>query len=190
MTTAPAASLSDFGPVDERLRRVHARMPSFALEPTRLARMTSLLQKVLREAMNAPLKKYALVDSSYTVLAILYGTPGETSTASKLGEACHEKPANLTRVCDELVARGLIARSPKPGDRRAVMISLTRAGAALIEQAIPDVSNTIAAAYSAISAAELRQLADLNLRLIDSLQAMSVDAEGTPVPGQAFTSSI
>jgi MarR family transcriptional repressor of emrRAB len=165
--------MDDFGPIDERLQRVHARMPTFALEPARLARMTALLQKVLREAMNAALKKYDLVDSGYTVLAILYGTPDETSTASKLGEACHEKPANLTRVCDDLAARGLIARNPKAGDRRAVMISLTASGADLIRQAIPDVSNTIAAAYSTISTAEMRQMAELNLRLIDSLKTMA-----------------
>jgi len=165
--------MDDFGPIDERLQRVKTRMPDFALEPTRLARMTNLLQKVLREAMNGALKKYGLVDSSYTVLAVLYGSAGESSTASSLGEACYEKPANLTRVCDDLMARGLIGRSPKPGDRRVVLISLTPLGIALVKQAIPDVSNTIAAAYADISAPELRVLTDLNLRLLATLKAMS-----------------
>ncbi|WP_026354926.1 MarR family winged helix-turn-helix transcriptional regulator [Massilia niastensis] len=163
--------MSNFGPTDERLRRVQARMPGFAVEPMRVARMIFLLHKTLRDEMNSVLRKYDLADSSYIVLAILYGSIDETSTASALSEACHEKPANLTRVCDELAGRGLIERNPKLGDRRAVMISLTDSGRALIEQALPDVSERVVAACTSVSAAELRQLADLHLRLLEGLNS-------------------
>jgi MarR family transcriptional repressor of emrRAB len=130
--------MSSFAPTDKRLQTIHARMPEFPLEPMRLVRMTHHLQKILRDKINAALKPHELVDTSYMVLAVLYGSTDETASASELGEACHEKPANLTRVCDDLEAQGLIARGAKPGDRRSVMISLTeprprrhRAGAAV-----------------------------------------------------------
>lgn len=159
-----------FGATDERLRRVQARMPAFALDPMRLVRMTALLQKKLRDATNAALKEHGLADTGYTVLAILYGSVDETASATTLGDACQEKPANLTRLCDELCARGLVARGAKPGDRRAVLISLTDAGRALIEQVLPQVSNQVAAAYEGFSAAELQQLVALNLRLLGRLE--------------------
>ena len=161
--------MSDFGPTDQRLQRVQARIPGFAVDAMRLVRMTNHLQKTFRDRTNALLKRFDLSDSSYTVLAILYGSADESSSASELSEACHEKPANLTRVCDELAARGLIERRPKPGDRRAVVISLSDAGRTLIEQAIPEVSNMAGAATADFDPSELRQLSSLYARLLANL---------------------
>jgi MarR family transcriptional repressor of emrRAB len=160
--------MSGFAPTDKRLQTIHARMAAFPLEPMRLVRMTHHLQKILRDKTNAALKPHDLVEASYMVL---YGTPDETSTASELGEACHEKPANLTRVCDDLEARGLILRGAKPGDRRSVMISLTERGRAVIEQALPAVSGQVAAAYQDFSEAEMRQLSDMFARLLRNLNS-------------------
>jgi MarR family transcriptional repressor of emrRAB len=161
--------MSDFGPTEKRLRRVQARMPGFPFEEMLLVRMSYHLQKTLRDRTNAILKKYELGDTHYLVLAILYGSPEETSTATELSEACNEKPANLTRVCDELAAKGLIKRSPKPGDRRAVMISLSEQGAALIERILPEVSADISSVYADFTPAELDQLTTLTARVLQNL---------------------
>lgn len=161
--------MSDFGPTDQRLCRVKARMPGFPVDAMRLVRMTNHLHKTIRDRTNALLKKHDLSDSSYTVLAILYGSVDESASASELSEACHEKPANLTRVCDELVARGLIERRPKPGDRRAVVLTLSERGRALAEQAIPQVSNMVAEACGDFEPGELQQLSRLYARLLANL---------------------
>jgi MarR family transcriptional repressor of emrRAB len=134
-----------------------------------LVRMAHHLQKTLRDRSNAALKKYDLGDTHYLVLAILYGSADETSTATELSEACNEKPANLTRVCDELAAKGLVARGPKPGDRRAVMISLSAQGRALIERILPEVSADTTAVYADFTASELAQFASLTARVLRNL---------------------
>jgi MarR family transcriptional repressor of emrRAB len=87
---------------------------------------------------------------------ILYGSVDETATASGLAEACHEKPANTTRTCDELAARGLIERRPKQG--RTV-----------IPQAMPEVSGLFPEAFGSLAPAELQQMADLYARVLDKL---------------------
>jgi MarR family transcriptional repressor of emrRAB len=161
--------MSDFGPTEKRLRRVQARVPGFPFEEMLLVRMAYHLQKALRDRSNAVLKKYELGDTHYHVLAILYGSADETSTATALSEACNEKPANLTRVCDELAAKGLIERGPKPGDRRAVMISLSAQGRALIERILPEVSADITSVYADFSPAELDLLATLTGRVLRHL---------------------
>lgn len=163
--------MSDFDPTDERLGRIASRMPGFPLETMRLVRLTFHLQKGLRDRTNAMLKKYDLVDASHTVLAILYGSPDETSSASRLSKECHEKPANLTRVCDELAARGLVARKPAPGDRRGVMISLTEAGRALIEEVLPAVCAQVSAPYAVFTDAELRQLVDAGTKVLRGMNS-------------------
>jgi MarR family transcriptional repressor of emrRAB len=161
--------MSDFDPTEQRLRRIQARLPGFPFKEMLLVRMAHHLQKSLRDRSNAALKKYALGDTHYLVLAILYGSADETSTATDLSEACNEKPANLTRVCDELAAKGLIARGPKPGDRRAVMISLSEQGRALIERILPEVSADITSVYADFTPAELNQLATLTARVLRNL---------------------
>ena len=161
--------MSDVGPTEERLRRIEARAPGFPVDAMLLVRMTHHLQKILRDKSNAALKPHALGDTHYHVLAILYGSADETSTATDLSEACNEKPANLTRVCDELAAKGLIERRPKPGDRRAVIIALTDAGRSLIARILPEVSREVTSVYGGLTPAELEQLANLTRRVLRTL---------------------
>jgi MarR family transcriptional repressor of emrRAB len=44
--------MSDFGPTEERLRRIEARVPGYPFEQMRLGRMTHHLQKTLRDGTN------------------------------------------------------------------------------------------------------------------------------------------
>lgn len=158
--------MSGFAATNKRLQTIDTRLPGFPLEAMRLIRMTYHLQKALRDKTNVALKPFDLTDPAYMVLAVLYGSPGETSNASDLSEACHEKPANLTRVCDELKARGLICRGEKAGDRRAVMISLTDTGRGLIEKALPQVAGTVASVYTSLDKKEMAQFAALYDRVL------------------------
>lgn len=161
--------MSGFASTNKRLHTIESRIPGFPLEPMRLVRLTYHLQKSLRDKANAALKGHALADASYMVLAVLYGSDDETASASELGEACFEKPANLTRVCDDLQSRGLIERGERPGDRRAVMLTLTAAGRALIEQALPDVYADFERACAGFSKTEMRQFAALSERFLTAL---------------------
>jgi DNA-binding MarR family transcriptional regulator len=45
-------------------------------------------------------------------------------------------PSTVTRLCDRLVARGLVARHPGATDRRAVWIGLTATGQELVGQVV------------------------------------------------------
>ncbi|HEY0585155.1 MAG TPA: MarR family transcriptional regulator, partial [Pseudoduganella sp.] len=135
----------------------------------RLLRMTYHVQKRMKDLANSVLRKYDLVDASYMVLAVLYGSENETSTASNLGEACMEKPANLTRVCNDLEAQGLITRGNRPGDRRCVMITLTDAGRNLIEQVMPEVWSRTTRAYDGYNGDDIRVQEQLFKRQLANL---------------------
>ncbi|NRR33815.1 MarR family transcriptional regulator [Oxalobacteraceae bacterium] len=163
--------MSSFEATKKRLKNIHARMPEFPEDLMRLMRMTYHIQKRMKDLTNAALRKYDLVDASYMVLAVLYGSDDETSTASTLGEACMEKPANLTRVCNDLESQGLIARGNRPGDRRCVMISLTDTGRALISQVLPEVCACTARAYEGYSAEDVKQLEQLFKRQLENFDA-------------------
>ncbi|TWI65231.1 MarR family transcriptional repressor of emrRAB [Pseudoduganella lurida] len=161
--------MSSFDATNQRLQNIHTRIPDFPEDLMRLVRMTYHVQKRMKDLSNAVLRKYDLVDASYMVLAVLYGSENETSTASTLGEACMEKPANLTRVCNDLESQGLVSRGNRPGDRRCVMISLTDTGRKLIEQVMPEVWTRTTRAYDGFTAEELKLQEKLLARQLDNL---------------------
>ena len=161
--------MSPFEATNKRLQTISTRIPGFPLEQMRLLRMTSYIQRHIKDLTNAALRKHDLVEASYMVLAVLYGSEGETSSASALGQASHEKPANLTRVCNDLEERGLIHRGSRPGDRRSVMITLTDAGRALAATVLPDVYQNVTHAFDGFEGAELQLLEGLFRRQLDNL---------------------
>ncbi|TDW83491.1 DNA-binding MarR family transcriptional regulator [Kribbella sp. VKM Ac-2566] len=54
---------------------------------------------------------------------------GRPRTVSEIGVAAGVRPTTLTGVLDRLADKGLLTRATRTGDRRAVEISLTAAGA-------------------------------------------------------------
>ena len=161
--------MSSFDATNKRLKNIHTRIPEFPEDLVRLLRMTYHVQKRMKDLANSVLRKYDLVDASYMVLAVLYGSENETSTASNLGEACMEKPANLTRVCNDLEAQGLITRGNRPGDRRCVMITLTDADRNLIEQVMPEVWSRTTRAYDGYNGDDIRVQEQLFKRQLANL---------------------
>ncbi len=86
-------------------------------------------------------------------------------TQAALGRKVLSSPGNMTDVIDKLAARGLVRRGRAPGDRRAVRVSLTEAGQALIGGLFPDHAAAMARAMRALSASELETLGGLLRRL-------------------------
>ena len=55
------------------------------------------------------------------------------STQVHLAEAVEVTPRNITSLVDALVATGFVHRMPHPDDRRAVLVTLTERGMAVME---------------------------------------------------------
>ena len=107
-----------------------------------------------------------LTFSQYNTLKKLAtGTAGVTD----LARAAEVNPGAMTRLLDRLVAKGLVARSADPADRRAINIHLTDAGL-LIWQDINKCGERVRErAMAGMSAAEREQLTRLLERARDNL---------------------
>jgi DNA-binding MarR family transcriptional regulator len=79
-------------------------------------------------------------------------------TASKLGSAMGSKPSSVTSILDRLEGRGLVVRGPRPGDRRAVNVSLTGAGRTVAQQVSRAVREVERHALRGLSAAQVTAL--------------------------------
>jgi DNA-binding MarR family transcriptional regulator len=78
------------------------------------------------QVLGTELAELGLSASELNVLANL--ADGRGRAVSELGTAAGVRPTTLTGVLDRLEQKGQITRTPRPGDRRAVEISLTPAG--------------------------------------------------------------
>ncbi|MDR3415040.1 MAG: MarR family transcriptional regulator [Nevskia sp.] len=160
-----------FAEVERYIEVTRQRLPGYPHERVKLARLVTHVQKRQSDLSNAVLKRHGLNYVKYTALMMMYGTPGRTLTPSTLSEGTGEKPANITRICDELLQQGLIERHPSAEDRRRVDLHLTREGERLIEKLQPELWQVWDEIYGCFNAAELRQLTRLLRKPLARLDA-------------------
>lgn len=86
-------------------------------------------------------------------------------TQRELGRKVLTSAGNMTDVVDKLERRGLVQRTRKPGDRRAVQVELTPTGHDAIATLFPHHAEDIAQAMGGLSPAELRTLGALLRKL-------------------------
>ncbi len=77
-----------------------------------------------------PLEKMGILD--ITVLCLVRGH--EQVSIKEITETLCLAKSTMTSICKRLEAQGLIARSVSPQDRRSALLTLTTAGAAVIER--------------------------------------------------------
>jgi DNA-binding MarR family transcriptional regulator len=88
----------------------------------------------------------------------------EPLTMRALAEKLKADPPYVTLIVDDLEERGLVERRPHPDDRRAKLVSLTRAGRAAVTKA-EKILDAPPAALAALPADDLAAL----VRILDRL---------------------
>jgi MarR family transcriptional regulator, multiple antibiotic resistance protein MarR len=86
----------------------------------------------LIDALDLELSKFDISAPQLFVLASVANK--QAASASTLCKSISYDPGAMTRMIDRLEQKGLIRRSPNPGDRRATNLDLTSAGKALYPQ--------------------------------------------------------
>jgi DNA-binding MarR family transcriptional regulator len=90
---------------------------------------------------------------------------------------CHDSGA-LTRVIDQLEARGWLTRSRSSADRRAIELHLTPAGSRRIEKVVPLVVELLNQGLQDFQHAEIDELIRLLHKLIASLERRAGEGQG------------
>jgi DNA-binding MarR family transcriptional regulator len=94
------------------------------------AMLVPRLDRELQDAHGLPL-------TWYDVLLELNGAPERRLTMGQLGSVAAVSRTRVSRVVDELVRAGLVAREPNPDDGRSAFAVLTPAGRAALRKAAP-----------------------------------------------------
>jgi len=99
-------------------------------------------------------------------VALMYLREGLVISASVLCAQLRHDSGALTRIIDQLEARGLVQRERSRTDRRSVLLQLTEAGRTTVEGMIPEVVEQLNSALGDFSAEELAELMRLLTKLI------------------------
>ena len=94
------------------------------------AALVPRLDRELQETHGLPL-------TWYDVLLELNTAPGRRLTMGELGSVAAVSRTRVSRVVDELVRAGFVAREPNPDDGRSAYAALTPAGRAALQKAAP-----------------------------------------------------
>lgn len=113
--------------------------------------------------LTARLERHGLTPMQFAVLARLR----ERSPVSQnlLGRLVAMEPANIREMVMRLKKRGLIRAERDRADRRLILLSLTEAGAGLMERMIPLSLESTAATLRSLNARESELLRDLLRRI-------------------------
>lgn len=82
-------------------------------------------------------KPFGITPQQYNVLRILRGKHPESVNPSEIKEVMLDKNPDITRLCDRLLAMGLIGRSIDNDNRRKMNIVITEQGLHMLSQIQP-----------------------------------------------------
>ena len=97
-----------------------------------LVELSRLLVSVAYRSLEATEQAVPLPQFRALTVLARYGP----CTAGGLAEALDQVGSTVTRMCDRLVAAGLVTRQNRPDNRREVEIDVTKAGRRLVEQVL------------------------------------------------------
>jgi DNA-binding MarR family transcriptional regulator len=148
--------------VDRLLADWRRERPGADLSPMEVFSRVSRLSRLLDRARNDAFADHDIAAWEFDVLAALRraGDPYQLSPGKLLRETMVTSGTMTNRV-DRLVARGLVSRSPDPGDRRGVLVRLTEAGKQVVDGALESLLAHELELLRALDAEQRRHLSDL-----------------------------
>lgn len=140
----------------------------------RIARVS----KILGERLDASCARHGLTRSQFEAMAVLRRRHPVPLSAQDLMDASFLTSGSVTAMLRQLVAMGLVTRSPDPVDGRRIQVSLTPRGITVIEAAVRERLQDNAALARLLPETSRAQL---NTRMRDFLSALE-SLDGDPAP--------
>ena len=155
-------SLPQIQNVEAGIQRIASRIPGTSVEHSLTFRVATLLGRELSARMDEFLASTGLSEIEFRALISVFSHGADAAYPGELCVTLSQSPANMTRVSDALVERGLITRAPSDQDRRRMQLRITPAGEDLVRQMLPRMAEFTRELFRDFSPDELaRFLSDL-----------------------------
>jgi DNA-binding MarR family transcriptional regulator len=156
--------------VDQILAQWGRERPDLDCSPMGIIGRITQLQREVYLAQRATFARHGLDAPSFDVLAALRraGAPYQLTPTALMRSALVTSGA-ITQRLDRLEEKGLITRERSEADGRAVVVTLSPAGRAALDAALPDHLETERALLEGLTDEDLEVLAGLLRRLLVAL---------------------
>ena len=167
------------------IERIKARGLPTDVDHAILFRSLLMAGRALQALSDGAMGSSGLSEAEFRVLMQLYSQPGGLGSPGELCSGVWQSPANMTRITDQLVARGLISREPSDQDRRRMVLAVTPAGDALVRSFVPRAFEPIREVFKPFSVQQRAQLQSLVTQLLQSLDQLDARAPTAPTDSGA-----
>lgn len=135
----------------------------------------SLIHQVGRELSTAVERRLAEFDVTAQQAALLLHAAEAGTSPNRLAARLGTDTAGMTRLLDRLEGKGLLRREKHPGDRRSVVIVLTKQGRALVPRLAPAFGGISRQLLDGFSEPEIRRLTAMLRRMLENLRPADVE---------------
>ena len=161
---------------EARLSEMARRHPEMPQQKVMLVRFAIFLQRRLEDHLAHVLAKQGLSHSGWSLLLLIHSAPTRAINPSAASEALRQSRPHMTRITDELVARGWVERVQDCTDRRAVVVRLTEAGERGVNELLPAMWGEYEGLLAGFSPEETAQLAGLLRKWLVDLETAGAGA--------------
>lgn len=163
--------LAQLEKVENNIRKLARSMPELPVTESLIMRAAMILGRDVNALLDRLLKPAGLVEGEFRLLMSLLAHGGNAS-AGDLCAALAQSPANLTRLADSLVERGLLSRDPDEADRRRMLLTLLPEGDRLLQELLPGVCREVTALFAGFSKTEKQRMLDSFKQLLGGIDAL------------------
>src|SRR6202035_3306332 len=129
--------LSQFELMEANLQNLKQRMPDLPVSGILLCRLLLHIGREMAARFEQQLRPYGLAEAEFRVLTTLFSQPDGVAHPSDLCVRASQSPANMSRISDALVERGLITRVSSVHDRRRIELRITEEGEKFVRELLP-----------------------------------------------------
>jgi DNA-binding MarR family transcriptional regulator len=147
----------------------HYRPDSFHLRDS-IGYLMKRSQRLMQERIEGLFEQQGFTLQQWVVL--MYLRDGLAVTISDICRDLHHDSGAMTRLVDQLEARKLIERRRSADDRRVVELSLTDAGAAVLDALVPTACDALNTALDGFTRDEVKLLQSMLRRLLGRLEEL------------------
>jgi MarR family transcriptional regulator, negative regulator of the multidrug operon emrRAB len=172
---------AQFALMEDNLQNLKRRLPDLPVSGILLCRLVLHLGREMAARFEQQLRPFGLAEAEFRVLTTLFSQPDGVAHPSDLCARASQSPANMSRISDALVSRGLITRVASVHDRRRLVLRITAQGEQLVRELLPILHVPLRRMLRDFPESEQRQLAAQLKRLGAELEQLSrLPAETAP----------
>ncbi|MDP9007610.1 MAG: MarR family transcriptional regulator [Pseudomonadota bacterium] len=171
---------SQFELVEANLDNLNKRAPELPVSGILLCRLLMHIGREMAVMFEQQIRPFGLTEAEFRVLTTLFSQPNGAAHPSDLCVRASQSPANMSRISDALVSRGLITRVSSVHDRRRMVLRITEEGEVFVRQLLPKLLAPLREMLKEFPEAEQRQMTAQLKRLGVELDNVMAPVTGEP----------